>query len=311
MKKLFFVVAAVAAMLTACSNDETIIGTSKTKATFTINSPELTTRYFGEGKEANNLYYAVYDAVEGGLVSGISKIQTPEDISTGKAEVTMYLVEGRTYDIIFYAENENSPYNIDWGNQTLEIANPATLKSNMEDYDAFYAHVDKLSVGKNQITGDVFLKRPFAQLNILTNDKALGAAAGIDITTTSATVSEVYTKMNLLTDKIVPESEAAVTFGMNEAPMMEVEVNGTKYHCLLMNYLLVNDKKTVDVTFTMQDRDYATGDGKLVRNYPSIFVERNHRTNIYGSIITNPAKFNVEIKPGFEPQHNNYDADKI
>lgn len=310
MKKLFFVVAAMAALLTACSNDVAIIGTNKTKVSFTINSPELTTRYFGDGAKAKNLYYAVYDAVEGGLVTGLSKINTPDNISVGeKKEVTMYLVEGRTYDIIFYAESDNSPYKLDWTKQTLEVANPAALKSNMEDYDAFYAHVDKLTVGKNQINEDVFLKRPFAQLNILTNDIALGSAAGIDITKTSVTVSEVYTKMNLFTDKIDTASEAAVTFAMNKAPMTEAVVNGIKYHCLSMNYLLVNAKKTVDVTFTMQDRDYATGDGKLVRSYPSIFVERNHRTNIYGSIITNPAKFNVEILPGFEDPYN-YDADQ-
>ena len=134
MKKLFFVVAAVAAFLTACSNDVAIIGTNKTKVSFTINSPELTTRYFGDGHEAKNLYYAVYDAVEGGLVSGLCKIQTPDNISVGeKKVVTMYLVEGRTYDIIFYAESNNSPYKLDWTKQTLEVANPAALKSNMED----------------------------------------------------------------------------------------------------------------------------------------------------------------------------------
>ena len=325
MKKLFLAIAAVATLLASCSKDDGLTGVSKSQVTFTVSSPEMATRAgdYGNGKQATELYYAVYDAVEGGLVSGLSK--TTQDNheqldAEGKATVSLNLVEGRTYTIIFYAEHnfdpndetKKSPYTIDWPKQTLTV-DYQNLKANQETYDAFYAHVDNLKVGTAAINETVYLRRPFAQLNVLTNDLDKGTAAGIDIAETSVTVKNIYTKMNLFTDKVDPESEAAVTYALSDVlkddngAIVSAVVDNTTYHWLTMNYLLVNDKKMVDVEFTMTDSTVADSskDNKLVRNYSTVPVERNHRTNIYGSIITNPAKFNVEIKPEFlKPDHN-------
>ena len=315
MKKLFLAIAAVATLLASCSKDDGLTGVSKSQVTFTVSSPEMATRY-GEGEKATTLYYAVYDAVENatekGLVRGLSEL-AGEDFTGGKKQVTINLVEGRTYDIIFYAQNaDGSPYEPDWVERTLEIKTPTDLDANQETYDAFYAHVDNLKVGTAAINETVYLRRPFAQLNVLTNDLDKGAAAGIDIAQTSVTVKNIYTKMNLFTDKVDPASEATVTYALSDVlkddngAIVSAVVDNTTYHWLTMNYLLVNDKKMVDVEFTMTDSTVADGkDNKLVRNYSTVPVERNHRTNIYGSIITNPAKFNVEIKPEFlKPDHN-------
>ena len=324
MKKLFLAIAAVATLLASCSKEDGLTGVSKSQVTFTVSSPELATRAgdYGNGKQATELYYAVYDAVEGGLVSGLSK--TTQDNheqldAEGKATVSLNLVEGRTYTIIFYAEynfdpndeTKKSPYTIDWSKQTLTV-DYQNLKANQETYDAFYAHVDNLKVGTAAINETVYLRRPFAQLNVLTNDLDKGTAAGIDIAQTSVTVKNIYTKMNLFTDKVDLASETAVTYALSDvlkddqSEIVSAVVDNTTYHWLTMNYLLVNDKKMVDVEFTMTDSSVADGkDNKLVRNYSTVPVERNHRTNIYGSIITNPAKFNVEIKPEFlKPDHN-------
>ena len=62
MKKLFFVMAAVAALLTSCSKDDTFGGPTRGKVTFEVSTPELATRY-GEGTTATALQYAVYDMV--------------------------------------------------------------------------------------------------------------------------------------------------------------------------------------------------------------------------------------------------------
>ncbi len=307
--------AAVAALLASCSKDDAITGVSKSQVTFTVSAPEMETRAgeYGNGTHATTLYYAVYDAVEGtSYVEGLSNTNG-EDFTGGKKEVTLNLVEGRTYDIIFYAQNAvGSPYGVNWANRTLSIDDPSTLTANNENYDAFYAHVDALKVGTAAINETVYLRRPFAQLNILTTktDLDLGAKAGIDISTTAVTVKNIYTKMNLFTDQVDPASETAVTYGAANVLIDDVNANGTAYRWLSMNYLLVNAKKMVDVEFTMTDSQVADDkDATLVRNYTTVPVERNHRTNIYGSIITNPTQFKVEIVPGFEDPEHVYDVD--
>jgi len=312
MKKLFLAIAAVATLLASCSKEDGLTGVSKSQVTFTVSSPEMATRY-GEGEKATTLYYAVYDAVEGGLVEGLSQL-AGEDFTGGEKQVTINLVEGRTYSIIFYAQNAaETPYYVNWQSQVLYIPEPAKLLSNKETYDAFYAHEDNLKIGNAAINKTITLRRPFAQLNILTsqNDIDLAKKAGIEVKNTAVTVKKIYTQMNLMNDAVVKESETAVTFGLNTPAEGTYTIDGTDYKWLAMNYLLVNEQKMVDVEFTMEDTTVAAGqDNMLLRKYGSIHVERNHRTNIYGALITNPAIFNVKIdEEFFKPDYDYFEAD--
>ena len=73
------------------------------------------------------------------------------------------------------------------------------------------------------------------------------------------------------------------------------------YKYLSMDYLLVGaDKATVDVAF-----NYG---GPQNRTFTNVPVQRNYRTNIYGSLLTNTADFNVVIAPGFNNPDNNYEV---
>ena len=311
MKKLFLAIAAVATLLASCSKEDGLTGVSKSQVTFTVSSPEMATRY-GEGQQATTLYYGVYDPVEGGLVKGLSVLDPADKGSfKGTREVTLNLVEGRTYSIIFYAQNaDDSPYYIDWENQTFHIngeyfdtdTTNKNLLSNKETYDAFYAYVPNIKVESgSSIDQTVLLKRPFAQLNILTDDLAAAKKAGIDIDKTEVTVTNVGTSMDLTTGNILARQK--LTFSMNDMATGQYTVkDGKTYDYLAMNYLLVNNKRTVGVTFKMNDSSIANGQedkATLTRTYSNIFIERNHRTNIYGSIITNTATFKVEIEPDF------------
>ena len=64
-----------------------------------------------------------------------------------------------------------------------------------------------------------------------------------------------------------------------------------------MSYVLVpKDKETVDIAF-----DYTLTN----RTFTNVPVQRNYRTNIYGSLLTNTADFNVVIAPEFnDPDYN-------
>ncbi len=68
-----------------------------------------------------------------------------------------------------------------------------------------------------------------------------------------------------------------------------------------MNYLLVGkDKSIVDVEF-----GYTDGVGDYNRKYTFVPVQRNYRTNIFGSLLTSSVDVNVVIEPTFkEPDYN-------
>nr|WP_286333306.1 MULTISPECIES: DUF6562 domain-containing protein [Duncaniella] len=70
---------------------------------------------------------------------------------------------------------------------------------------------------------------------------------------------------------------------------------------LTTNYILVGDTKaTVDVTWTS---DNANAPEVVYRHIP---VQRNYRTNIYGTLLTNPAEYEVKIAPGFDGSNESF-----
>ena len=139
--------------------------------------------------------------------------------------------------------------------------------------------------------------------------------AAIDIDKTEVTVENVGTSMRLTDGNILTAQK--LTFAMNDMATGKYTVKGGKaYDYLAMNYLLAGGKNAVNVTFKMNDSTIAEGQEDkaiLTRTYSSVYIERNHRTNIYGSIITNPATFNVVIEPNFidsPNSDNNYNGDE-
>ena len=87
-------------------------------------------------------------------------------------------------------------------------------------------------------------------------------------------------------------------------------IKGKDYDYLAMNYLLVNEKKTVEVGFGVK----STKNEERAITFNNVPVQRNFRTNIYGSLLTNALNVNVEIKPGFnEPDYevNVFDAQTL
>ena len=315
MKKLLYAVAAFAVLFTSCAKDDAVAPVEDKEAlvSFCVNSPAVATRY-GEGTTAQDLYYAVYDTQEG-FVAGLSATDTPVTINISTT-VNLNLVQGRSYEIIFWAQAqaEDAPYTLTWGNTADEAKMTykpqATLTANNEKYDAFYAYVEPFEV-KGAVSQTVELKRPFAQLNVATADYEKAETAGVVITKTGVKVKGVYNCLNLKSGA-VPQKNAAVelTFDMADMATGTIEANGKAYKHIAMNYLLVNDKELVDVTLTLSE-DNGNAATDLTRNYSSVPVQRNYRTNIVGNILTSTADFNVEIKPGFADEDEIYVAPEI
>lgn len=140
------------------------------------------------------------------------------------------------------------------------------------------------------------LRRPFAQINIGTDDFDAAAAAGYTVSESTIGVA-TYKTLNLLSGEV--SDPVTATFVKKPIPTEDSKfsVNSKDYKYLSMSYVLVpKDKETVDIAF-----DYTLTN----RTFTNVPVQRNYRTNIYGSLLTNTADFNVVIAPGFnDPDYN-------
>lgn len=296
---------AAVTLFASCSQEEIVSQTGgESLVSFTVTTPELGSRAVGDGKTAKNLYYAVYDG-KGEIVTTVSNNGgTAVSLTDKKATVSFPLLNGETYSILFWAEAEGDKMaTVDWENKTLSV-NPTT--SNKETYDAFYAYVNEFVV-----TGDknenVKLYRPFAQLNIGTTDGDLLNATkyffGNDKTTNLYTQSKIKltvpTAMDLVTGKV--SNEVLKTYDV--ADFLTENLKGN-YQYLSMNYLLVSSEKSlVDVEFSCFAPNQ-TANEYIVKNFKNVPVQRNYKTNIYGTLFTSSTNWEVEILPGFQTPDN-------
>ena len=292
VKKLFLGMFAATAMLfaTSCQNDEldAIQSGKESIVSFTLEQPGIVTRAYSDGLTAKTLTYAVYEAnSKTPLITSENQVT----FSNKTATVNLRLVTGKSYDILFWADAENTPYTFDAAAQTITVAD--NLTSQDENRDAFFA-VEKSLLVDGAINKTITLSRPFAQLNIGTTDATESSTAAFNPTQSTVTVKNVYKTLNLFDGAVSNETE--MTYAMANIPDAgeTFPVADVKY--LSMNYLLVaSEKELVEVDFTVTD-----GTHSIEREYASVPVQRNYRTNIYGKILTDPADFNITIDEKFE-----------
>lgn len=313
MKKTLFSFAAIASMLMlgACSSEEPAVETAGAKSTVAVELqlPDGLQSRYGEGTTATDLTYAVY---EHGKKEALAVCTGGADATIGKATmsglkttITLQLTTGKEYDFVFFAAAPNSIYSFDKADQTV-TANYTGLKANEESLDAFFNTTTYKVVGNATISAKLY--RPFAQLNILTDDVTASSAAGFAPQDTKVVVKDVANKLNLVTGAV--EGEAELTYDYNALAAGKMTIKGKDYDYLAMNYLLVNEKKTVEVGFGVK----STKNEERAITFNNVPVQRNFRTNIYGSLLTNALNVNVEIIPGFnEPDYevNVFDAQTL
>ncbi|MBP3671759.1 MAG: hypothetical protein J6J06_07340 [Bacteroidaceae bacterium] len=301
-KNLLFTALAATTLLfaTSCQQDEVFVDGNETVVTFEVGTPEIATRAFSKGEKATKLQYAVYDAE----FNYVDREGLHGTIDFNKqANVPLQLAAGKTYKVLFWADAygnaQDAPYTVDFAALKMNV-NYTGAVCNDEGRDAFYNLVT-VEVGQANKTQEVTLTRPFAQLNIGTDD--LDKLDGVSAAKTQVKVN-VYNQLDLKTGFVTTGSTATPrTFTLADRPA-ETEafpVNGYKY--LAMNYLLVGkDKTVVDVEFSY-GADVATA---KTLTYSGIPVQPNYRTNIYGSLLTQGIDFDVEIEPDFnEPSIDN------
>ncbi len=292
IKRILPVVAIASMMLaTSCSNDELNNLKNGENSTVTLNAQladGLQTRAFGDGTTAKTLDYAVYEVKEGNWTLLDKLGATDQEINMSKT-ISLNLVNGKTYAVVFWADAAKSIYTFDATAKKVTADYTNATCSN-EAYDAFYA-VEEFKVDGENLNRTVSLKRPFAQLNIGTSDLDAAAKSGVDVSKTAVTV-KTYNTLNF--DGTV-DGEKEVTFEAADKPTEAFPVEAADCKYLAMNYLLMPaDKETEAVKIT-----YTGTNVPDARTFENIPLQRSYRTNIFGALLTSTNTFNVTITPAF------------
>lgn len=324
MKRLSFLPLAALGLLSlaSCSQDDSPIqGQEEGNVHLTVSMPGgIDSRQFSTGTSATQLQYAIY---EHGKTEPL-KIIVQEDESLGtkgtatfinkKATVNLTLAKSKNYDIVFWAQNPDvNVYTFDETKQTV-TTNFAGVPVNDDNYDAFTAHYTTGAVN-GPITETVTLYRPFAQLNIGTNDVDKALAAGLTVESVDVAVN-CYNTLNLMNDEVGVDGDFSPTvtvpqviYGVAPRPDTDTYTFPVEnYEYLSMNYLLVPRTNTnVDVKFYCNRSTVASYTTPFA-TFDNVPVMRNHRTNIYGALLTEPAVFNVVIDESFDNPDLDYDV---
>ena len=313
MKKTSFAIALLAAVaMTSCSNDDVMNNApdNGSTVTFTATLPsDLQSRAFGDGTQTKDLHYAIYEAGTKNLVfaseGGVPQA-TLVKIDEKNFSLSADLVKGKAYDFLFWADaTGNDFYTFDPAEQTVSI-NYDRLVANDDTRDAFFQTVKGINV-TGSASYNVELRRPFAQLNILTDDIAKVTVTGTTLGDITVTVSDAYSTLDLFSGEATGLKGAAVSFTAPRADGETVSVSGKAYDVLSMNYILTGSvidgnnvqtaqKELFDVTVDISDN---AGTKLQTINVSNVPVQRNYRTNIYGSLLTNSLDFNIVVVPDF------------
>lgn len=323
-RNLLFASAAVMALsFSTCSDDLTVVNSPDGETVFTAQLPDcINSRSFNDGEKAKVLKYAVYEAGKKTVIYSSDQEDAPAaTYNDMKFTLSLPLVKGQTYDLVFWAESETadgatSPYTFTPSDQTIKI-NYTGIKCNDESRDAFFTSVTDFTVtGASQQS--VLLYRPFAQLNIGTNDLEAAKRANIELGTVQVAVKDVYNTLNLFSGEA--SNVENVVFDYAELPENEdFPVEATPaYDYLAMNYLLTGEvpydsdvnnaqKETKDVSISIMDKNK-----KEVNkfNLSAVPFQRNYRTNIYGALLTSTVDYTIEVVPGFNDDAHTVEFDK-
>ena len=319
MKRCFYSMMAAMALLllSACSSDDELSQGNGNEALVSFNvelSGGMQNKAISDGTTAKNLTVHVFD--ENGTY--LSELDKTVELNEKKKSVSINLVKGKTYSFLFWASvnKENSPYSFGVDGKTITV-DYNDAKANDESRDAFLGVVKNKAV-EASFEENVTLKRPFAQINFLTDDIADAGKNGLTIdenTHSSITLSKVATTLNPFTNTVGGFTEAEVIFGEAAIPALSETVtmgsapDAKTYNYLGTAYFVVpaegeNPNAGKDQAMlnsaTLKIKDI-NGEGLKVENVP---VQWNYRTNIYGSLLTATGNFNVTIVPDYDGSHN-------
>ena len=315
MRKLIFCVVALGALFaTASCNKElqTALG-GKTKTVFTVSADEIATKTIADGKNVNALHWEIYlTSTAATAEHSLGKGVVVDADGDKNFTVELNLVTDQKYTILFWAQVSDVTKRTDGLNDYYDVTDLRKIAINYhadavdvddEDRAAFFkAH--EFNTQEGPVDEDVFLYRPFAQINLGTDnlETDLNNVNGgiVVVKSTEITVSNVATVFNALSG--MGESQSSLTYKRARTPYYDykarhLEVNDEFYHWLSMNYVAVcgdADNATLNINVN-------TTVGTVSHDVTNVPLKENHRTNIIGDLLTTKSKFDIIVDEEFAP----------
>ena len=332
MKKILLFASALAGLFLAgsCQREnlepEQMAGTVR----FTVEAPgAIATKTIADGQNVDVVHYAVYKtksdethAIEVSSERPLAQGFVP--MSGKKANINFDLLQDQYYTIIFWAQvsqydnGQNDYYELgDLRAISMKKDAENNIVGNEEGRAAFFAWYSFDT--KEHRDHVVTLKRPFAQLNLLTTLESLkpvstGQTSGYEIVVEKSTVT-----VEGLTSTFYPyaepvlegtqgkaeETKETFTFTLEDTPAVQgigegdnddlLYVNDKAYHYVSMNYFFVPvDQYIVNISYALD-----TDKGNIEHNISSVPVKKNYRTNVIGNLLTKESKFEIVIDERF------------
>ena len=198
---------------------------------------------------------------------------------------TVNLLVQQTYQIVVWVDKAGL---YDVNDELTSVTRvPGDVNCNSDAYDAFYASVPFVH-GTDMVTA-IVAKRPFAQLNLITQDLD-PAAQPTEISLTYASPQS----FNPLTATVGTEM-TSVTYKADRPYYSSTE--GTE-HTLAMNYVFAAaETQTILPTVKLTALKGSTTVETQIANVP---VQQNYRTNITGKLLTTSGTTSLNLTSTFE-----------
>lgn len=292
MKKTFIQFEATALMamtLLACGKEDITLPEVGESVTFTVQT-DCVTKALGDndgaGANVNRCKVAVYMLTSDS--SAPYKIYDKPEVNKHNNlsySFTVNLLVQQTYQIVVWVDKAGL---YDVNDELTSVTRvPGDVTCNSDAYDAFYASVP--FVHGTVMETAIVAKRPFAQLNLITQDLD-PAAQPTEISLTYASPQS----FNPLTATVGTEM-TSVTYKAHRPYYSSTE--GTE-HTLAMNYVFAAaETQTILPTVKLTALKGSTTVETQIANVP---VQQNYRTNITGKLLTTSGTTSVNLTSTFE-----------
>ena len=270
MKKILLFASALAGLFLAAScqqeNLDPVAGNGQ--VTFTVEAPAvMQTKAIANGMNVNELIYEVWITSATDPTNLVGKERLFQGKETmfhedgkNKAKVTLDLVNDQHYTVLFWAqvkeEGKPAAYITEKLTEVKYAKGVDQYLANDESLAAFYA-VNTVNDGVPG-SSTVYLKRPFAQVNLCTFNKRDVTNTvdhprdyNVAIVNSKMTLKKVPTQFNVATSEATEPAD--FYFDYNVVPSGEdktIEVNSTQYYYAGMNYVFAGDN--LELTYDIQ-----------------------------------------------------------
>ena len=325
MKKILLFASALAGLFLAgsCQKEKFEVAADGT-VTITVEAPgAINTKAIADGTNVNEVRYAVYKTNSGedysiddsGAITG-PLAQGVVEMNNKRASVEFDLLQDQNYTVIFWAQVAGAGHYTLGDLRTITVNHDnGVVDGNDETRAAFFARFDFSTYEHEDHV--VTLRRPFAQLNLLTTPESLApvqsgqtTAYTIDVEASKVKVIGLGTSFNTLTG-VAPAEDATIVYEMAATPAKQgqttLTVNNKEYHYVSMNYLFVpEEEKLVDIQYNIE-----TDKGSMAHEIVAVPVKENYRTNVIGNLLTKETKFEIIVDANFEDSEDVYEGGKF